>query len=120
VLTRTGDGESFFVQQLLDAQNAFDVLPDTCAGGCSYWLELRELISQNENVAGRWHRRETFRCEIEFFRNQYIAVTDLGSGRLVVILIFWNAIFRNALGAFVPMAFLARPRLGTTYSKGAF
>ncbi len=76
MLTRAGDGESFFVKQLLDAQHAFDVLAPihALAGAALHRLELRELgFPETQHVGRQMAQTGNFSdAEIELFRNQNI------------------------------------------------
>src|SRR5438270_13037250 len=76
VLTCAGDGESLLVEQLLDAQNALDVLAaiHTLAGTALYRLELGELsFPKAQNVSRQVAQAGNFsNAEIELFRNQHI------------------------------------------------
>ena len=76
VLTRTGDGKSFLVEQLLDAQNALDILAAIHAltRTALHRLELGKLsFPEAQNVGRQVAQARNFsNAEIELFRNQHI------------------------------------------------
>src|SRR6266849_5494956 len=76
VLACARDGESFFVEQLFDAQNAFDVLAaiHALASAALYRLELGKLgFPEAQDVSGQVAETGNFSdAEIEFFRNQHL------------------------------------------------
>ena len=74
LLACAGDGESFFVKQLLDAENAFDVAAaiHALAGAAFDGLELGELcFPEAEHVGGQAAEGGDFAdAEVEFVGDQ--------------------------------------------------
>ena len=74
LLTGAGDGESFFVEQLLDVQDALDVASSihALAGAAFDWFELGEFgFPEAEHVGGQAAEGGDFAdAEIEFVGDQ--------------------------------------------------